>query len=120
MQVVSVLTSGVDCRVEGSVLGVGVRSGLRIMVLGRSSRFSVKLEVFLLQWGGLFCDGIDRGRRSKVDPMRSDTMRRSDGVRRAPSRQYSSARRQVLLLLRTRSCANDNKHSRKEVGGRTT
>jgi hypothetical protein len=65
----------------------------------------------------LWCDGIDRGRGSEVDPMRSDVMRRSDGVRRAPSRQYSSARRQVLLLLGTRSCANDNKHSGKEVGG---
>jgi hypothetical protein len=53
--------------------------------------------------------------------MRSDVMRRSDGVRRAPSRQYSSACQQVLLLLRTRSCADDNKHSGKEVGGgRTT
>jgi hypothetical protein len=63
------------------------------------------------------CDGIDRGRRSKVDPTQSDAMRRSDGVQRAPSRQYSSVCRQVLLLLGTQSCADDNKHSGKEVGG---
>jgi hypothetical protein len=67
-----------------------------------------------------FCNGIDHGRGSEVDPMRSDAMRRSDGVRRAPSRQYSSAHWQVLLLLRTQSCANDNKHSGKEVGGGQT
>jgi hypothetical protein len=52
--------------------------------------------------------------------MWSDVMRRSDGVRRAPSQQYSSACQQVLLLLGTRSCTDDNKHSGKEVGGWTT
>jgi hypothetical protein len=31
------------------------------------------------------CNGIDRGRGSKVDPTWSDAMRRLDGVRRAPS-----------------------------------
>jgi hypothetical protein len=63
------------------------------------------------------CDGIDRRRRSEVDPTWSDMMRRLDGVRRAPSQQYSSARWQVLLLLGTQSHAGDNKHSGKEVGG---
>jgi hypothetical protein len=41
---------------------------------------------------------------------------KSEGL---PVRKYSSAHWQVLLLLGTRSCANDNRHSRKEMGGWT-
>jgi hypothetical protein len=41
IQVVSVLTSGVCCQVDGSDLGAGVKSGLQVVVLGWSPHFSV-------------------------------------------------------------------------------
>jgi hypothetical protein len=37
--------------------------------------------------------------------------------RGVPVKKYSSVHQQVLLLLGTRLCANDNKHSGKEMGG---
>jgi hypothetical protein len=39
---------------------------------------------------------------------------KSEGL---PVRKYLSAHWQVLLLLGTQLCADDNKHSRKEMGG---
>jgi hypothetical protein len=51
----------------------------------------------------------------------SDTVQRNSKVRMKseglPVRKYLSASQQVLLLLRTRSCADNNKHSGKEMGG---